>query len=423
MTFSHTKAITAFTLLFMLMAVISLIAIKKLQYSASTALAARTASVLALTINQARISYSKNAVATLRAHPDISVQAQYHDKQYAIPNPATFAIELGVAISDPNNGLILHTFSNYPFTSRQSNAGPQDSFQIAALQKLNANNRVFERVEMIGKNNVLRHAEAIFMEKSCVDCHNSHPDSPKKDWQVGDMRGAVDISIPLSTDDEELTNTVQYAYVIFVAFSVIGLVCMFITIKRASNLSSELERKVEKRTVILNKLAHTDSLTLIANRRYFEEYGQEIFNNKSTCTWPVALLVYDLDYFKSVNDTYGHNIGDECLKAVVNAVNLALRNSQDFHARIGGEEFAIILQDVTNIELEKITQRILTNVSNVVISTSADIRITCSIGSTLATRDSNATMKRMMSIADKTLYQAKLSGRNQACHLDYIEDP
>ena len=119
MKFSHTKAITAFTLLFMLMAVISLIAIKKLQYSASTALAARTATVLASTINQARDSYSKNAVAALRAHPDISVQAQYHDKPYAVPNPATFAIELGQAISAPEKGLILHTFSNYPFESRK----------------------------------------------------------------------------------------------------------------------------------------------------------------------------------------------------------------------------------------------------------------------------------------------------------------
>jgi hypothetical protein len=82
MTYSQTKAIAAFTLLFMLMAIVSLIAIKKLQYSASTALAARTASVLVSTINQARTSYSQNAVAKLRSHPDISIESQYHQKQY-----------------------------------------------------------------------------------------------------------------------------------------------------------------------------------------------------------------------------------------------------------------------------------------------------------------------------------------------------
>jgi hypothetical protein len=134
MKFSHTKAIAVFTVLFMIMAIISLIAIKRLQHSSSIALAARTAVVLASTINQARVSYSKNAVAVLRDHPDISIKAQHHGEKYAIPNPATFAIELGEAISDPENGLILHTFSNYPFVSRQHNSGPQDDFQLTALQ-------------------------------------------------------------------------------------------------------------------------------------------------------------------------------------------------------------------------------------------------------------------------------------------------
>ena len=418
MKFSHTKAITAFTLLFMLMAVISLIAIKKLQYSASTALAARTATVLASTINQARDSYSNNAVAALRAHPDISVQAQYHDKPYAVPNPATFAIELGQAISAPEKGLILHTFSNYPFASRKNSGGPKDDFQQTALLKLNATTLVFERIEMLGETNVLRHAEPIFMEQSCVDCHNMHPDSPKKDWQVGDMRGAVDITIPLSTDDAELTKTVQYAYVIFIAFSVIGLLCMFVTLKRALNLSSELEQQVEKRTAALSHLARTDSLTSIANRRHFEEFGQALFSNQSKVVWPIALLVYDLDYFKNVNDNYGHDIGDECLKAVVNAVNLALRNSQDFHARIGGEEFAIILQGISKDELQKVIERILKNVSSVEIPDNSNIHITCSIGYTIKFSQSNTTMRKMMSLADQALYQAKLNGRNQAAYIN-----
>jgi diguanylate cyclase (GGDEF)-like protein len=418
MKLSHTKAITAFTLLFMLMAIISLFAIKKLQYSASIALAARTASVLVSTINQARISYSKNAVAALQTHPDISVQSQYHTKLYAIPNPATFAIELGEAISDPKNGLILHTFSNYPFASRQDNGGPKDNFQTVALQNLTAAAPIFERVEMFGETNVLRHAEAIFMEKSCVDCHNVHPASPKKDWQVGDMRGAVDISIPLSGNDEDLTKTVQYAYVMFIAFSVIGLVCMFVTLIRASNLSTELEQQVQKRTASLNHLARTDSLTLIANRRHFEEFGQEVLLDQTQENWPVALLVYDLDYFKNVNDTYGHDIGDECLKAVVNAVNLALRNKQDFHARIGGEEFAIILQGISQTELQAVTDRILTNVSSVVIPANDNIHITCSIGSTLIHCHNNTTVKKMLCAADQALYQAKLNGRNQAIHIN-----
>lgn len=421
MTFSLTKTISAFTVLFMLMAIISLVAINKLQHSASVALAARTASVLALTINQARISYSSNVVASLRSHSDVAVQPNYHGKQYAIPNPATFAIELGEAISDPSKGLILHTFSNYPFASRQYKGGPQDEFQKTALEKLNKVNSVYERVEMMGETKVLRHAEAIFMEKSCVDCHNNHPASPKKNWRVGDMRGAVDISIPLSGDNENLAETVQYAYIIFIAFSVIGLLCMFVTLRRANHLSTELEQQVEERTKALNYLARIDSLTSIANRRHFEEFGLEIFSDLSKANWPIAVVVYDLDYFKKVNDSFGHDIGDECLKAVVDAVNLALRSRQDFHARIGGEEFAVILQGITDEDLQKVIERILANVSSVIISANIDVKITCSIGSTLATHNNNLTLRKMIKIADKALYQAKSNGRNQACHINYTQ--
>ena len=419
--FSLTKAISALTLLFLLMAIISLIAINKLQNSASIALAASTASVLASTINQARVSYSKNVVGALRAHPDISVLPQYHTKKHGIPNPATFAIELGEAISVPEKGLILHTFSNYPFDSRERNRGPQDDFQKAALESLAASNSVFERVEVMGEMKVFRHAEAIFMQKSCVECHNTHPDSPKKNWQVGDIRGAIDISIPLNGHNEHITETVQYAYIIFIASSVIGLLCLFVTLKRANNLSAELELKVNKRTKTLNDLARTDSLTSIANRRHFEEFNLGIFSHQAEINWPIAIVIYDLDYFKSVNDTYGHDIGDECLKAVVQAVNLALRNNQDFHARLGGEEFAIVLQGITNEGLQKIIDRILVNVSGVKILENTDIQITCSVGSTRATFHSNVTMKKMMNLADKALYQAKSNGRNQACHIPYNE--
>jgi diguanylate cyclase (GGDEF)-like protein len=420
MKFPHTKAITTFTVLFMFMAIISLIAIKKLQHSSSIALAARTAIVLASTINQARISYSKNAVSALSEHPDILVQAKYHGEKYAIPNPATFAIELGEVISDPENGLILHTFSNYPFASRYHNSGPQDDFQITALKNLNANNRIFERVEMIGNIDVLRHAEAIFMEKSCIDCHNYHPDSPKKDWKVGDMRGAVDISIPLS-GDEGLTETIQYAYIVFIIFSVIGMFFMFITLHRAKNLSKELEIQVDKRTATLNELAHTDALTLIANRRHFDDFSHKMLAKKSDTIWPIAFLIYDLDNFKNINDTYGHDIGDECLKTTVNTVNLALLKHGDFHARIGGEEFAIILQGITQAGLAKVTEQILANVRNAVIANNPDVSFTCSIGSTWVSSGSNVTVKKMMSIADQALYKAKFNGRNQSCHIDFSD--
>ena len=103
---------------------------------------------------------------------------------------------------------------------------------------------------------------------------------------------------------------------------------------------------------------------------------------------------------------------------MVNAVNLALRNSQDFHARIGGEEFAIILQDISKEELQRVIDRILKNVSSIEIPDNSNIHITCSIGYTKKFSQSNTTMRKMMSLADQALYQAKLNGRNQAAYIN-----
>jgi len=418
MKIAQTHAISFFSVLFMLMASIALFAIQKLQYSTSAVLATRTAEVLTTTVNHARTSYSAR-ITPLRSHPDITVEALYHGKPLSIPNPTTFAIELGESVTKSEAGLILHTYSEYPFKSRALTGGPQDSFQDDALEQLTTEFPVFERIEELGGTTVLRHAEAIFMEQSCVDCHNAHPDSPKKDWRVGDIRGAIDVSVPLNGGDDALAATMQYSYVVFMAFSVISLLCMFITLRRTHHLSRELDKKVEARTTLLNEMAHTDSLTSIANHRAYVEFSDNLITECDKKSLPLAIIIYDLDHFKKINDNYGHNVGDECLVAVVNAVSSVLRQERDFHARIGGEEFAIILQHISNDELKQIITRILKCIRQINIPQHKDIQMTCSIGSTLVTEFDGSTMKDMAKTADNALYEAKSSGRDRWCHQPY----
>ncbi|WP_017220435.1 diguanylate cyclase domain-containing protein [Moritella dasanensis] len=418
MKITQTHAIAFFSVIFMLMASISLFAVQKFQYSTTTLLASRTAEVIATTVNQARISYSAR-IAKLRSHPDITVEALYHGKPLSIPNPTTFAIELGEAVSNPETGVIVHTYSRYPFKSRALTGGPQDKFQHDALAHLTTSQPVFERIEELDKRQVLRHAEAIFMEQSCVNCHNTHPNSPKKDWQVGDIRGAIDVTVPLNGGNDKLAAIVRYSYIIFMAFSVISLLGMFVTLKRTHQQSRELDKKVKIRTTILNEMAYTDSLTLIANRRSYEEFSDNIINQNCQNSLPLAIIIYDLDHFKQINDQYGHDVGDECLIATVNAVSSILPKGNDFHARIGGEEFAIILKHVSNEELEQIIQRVLESVRKVKIPKHADIKITCSIGSTLAIEFDESTIKNIVKTADDALFEAKDLGRNRCIHKPY----
>jgi diguanylate cyclase (GGDEF)-like protein len=410
---SQNKVLIFFALFFILMSVISLIAIQKLEYSASRSLASHTAKVLASAINQARISYSVNVAAKISSHPDIHVEADYHNEAFAIPNPATFAIELGQAISKPQEGFILSTYSKYPFAGRKNLAGPQDSFQRDALKNLSSESKVFERVETLNGLPVLRRAEAIFMEDSCIACHNSHLSSSKTDWKIGDVRGAIDITIPLTANTDDVSMTVGYAYAMFISFSLIGLFCMFFTLQRSHNLTKELEHEVEKRTYLLNKQARTDALTQIANRRYFDEFSKKMIN-EAGAELPVAVVIYDLDFFKAVNDRFGHDIGDKCLVAVVNAVSLALREKSDFHARIGGEEFAIIFQNISVSELKKVIVRILENIRLVKIPDETSLSLTCSIGSSFVRKlTEDITINQVLKLADQALYQAKNQGRNQ----------
>ncbi|PKH08046.1 diguanylate cyclase domain-containing protein [Moritella sp. Urea-trap-13] len=418
MKITQTHAIAFFSVIFMLMASISLFAVQKFQNSTTTLLASRTAEVIATTVNQARVSYSAD-IAQISSHPDITVETLYHDKPLSIPNPATFAIELGQAVSNRAAGLIIHTYSKYPFKSRTLTGGPQDQFQHDALAHLTTSSPVFERTEKLRGKPVLRHAEAIFMEQSCVDCHNHHPNSPKTDWQVGDIRGAIDVTVPLEGGNDDLAAIVRYSYIIFMAFSVISLLGMFITLKRTHQHSRELDKKVKIRTTILNEMAYTDSLTLIANRRSYEEFSDNIINQKCPNSLPLAIIIYDLDHFKQINDQYGHDIGDECLIAAVKAVSAILPKDNNFHARIGGEEFAIILKHVSNDELEQIIQRVLESVRKVKIPKQADIKITCSIGATLATELNEPTIKNIVKTADDALYEAKSLGRDQWINKPY----
>lgn len=418
MKITQTHAIAFFSVIFMLMASISLFAVQKFQNSTTTLLASRTAEVIATTVNQARVSYSAD-IAQISLHPDITVETLYHGKPLSIPNPATFAIELGEKVSNREAGIIIHTYSKYPFKSRALTGGPQDKFQRDALAVLSTSTPVFERIEKLGGTPVLRHAEAIYMETSCVNCHNYHPNSPKKDWQVGDMRGAIDVTVPLEGGNDELATLVRYSYIIFMAFSVISLLGMFITLKRTHRQSQELDRKVKIRTTILNEMAYTDSLTLIANRRSYEEFSDNIINQKCANSLPLAIIIYDLDHFKQINDQYGHDVGDECLVAVVSAVSAILPEGNNFHARIGGEEFAIILKNVSNDELEKTVQRVLDSVRQVNIPKQPAIKITCSIGATLSTALNEPTIKNIVKTADDALYEAKSLGRDQWVNKPY----
>ena len=152
--------------------------------------------------------------------------------------------------------------------------------------------------------------------------------------------------------------------------------------------------------------AQTDPLTGVFNRRYFfEQYQQEIGATD-------AVLLIDLDYFKQVNDTYGHQVGDETLRTCVSRIQSALRK-RDILARYGGEEFIALIKNVDQHEARNVAERIRGAVSDQEMKTAGKgIRVTVSIGVALGDPDSIG-IEGLISQADGCLYSAKHNGRNR----------
>jgi diguanylate cyclase (GGDEF)-like protein len=162
----------------------------------------------------------------------------------------------------------------------------------------------------------------------------------------------------------------------------------------------------------LEALARIDALTGIPNRRHFLELAEIEWNRFTRYQRPLSLMMVDIDRFKTVNDAFGHLIGDRVLSEVAQTLQSVRRNS-DAVARIGGEEFAVLLPETSLAQAKMAAQRLVRAVSRQeVAAENGPIRVTISIGVAEA-QDSTADLAALMSSADQALYLAKAAGRNR----------
>jgi serine/threonine protein kinase len=141
--------------------------------------------------------------------------------------PASFTIEAGRRMGADESGMQVDLYSDFPFRFR-TDGGPKDDFQSRALRTLRERpaEPVIEFTEMDGRP-VLRYATARLMQESCVHCHNSHPQSRKKDWVVGDVRGVLEIVRPLNADMDRTTGGLRGAFILMASVSVVLALCGF----------------------------------------------------------------------------------------------------------------------------------------------------------------------------------------------------
>jgi diguanylate cyclase (GGDEF)-like protein/PAS domain S-box-containing protein len=162
----------------------------------------------------------------------------------------------------------------------------------------------------------------------------------------------------------------------------------------------------------LRYLAATDALTGLANRRHFIDQMRLALARHHRHDTPTALLMLDLDWFKRVNDQYGHAVGDEVLRNFADVVQASLRNI-DLLGRLGGEEFAILLPDTEAAGAYEFAERVRQRAASQPVQTLAgEVTVTLSIGVTsFVSQDKNTDV--ILARADRALYRAKESGRNR----------
>jgi len=199
--------------------------------------------------------------------------------------------------------------------------------------------------------------------------------------------------------------------------------------RRLSELNLSLERKVEERTVELaaanerlsalnrelEELSITDALTKVYNRRYFSERIRQEIKRVSRYGTTVSLLMIDIDFFKKVNDTWGHQAGDAVLSGVAGLIKDKLR-ATDLLARYGGEEFCLLATGTDKAGAQVLAERVRAMVQNAVFEHGGNsIAVTISIGVSTWEPSFGENPDELVRRADAALYRAKEQGRNRVC--------
>lgn len=205
-------------------------------------------------LTELRTFYNSDVVERVRSH-GIEVTHDYATKRGAIPIPATFTIEFGKHMGQRVPGMQIRLYSEYPFPFRKD-GGPRDAFEREALLQLRKQpDKPFFRFEDFQGRPSLRYGTAVQMRAGCVSCHNSHPESPKTDWSIGDVRGVQEIIRPLDSAVAETREGLQDTFVLLAAMGLAGLGGLALVIGRMRRTSAELEQRVTERTAAEARLA------------------------------------------------------------------------------------------------------------------------------------------------------------------------
>ncbi|MDE2578299.1 MAG: diguanylate cyclase [Hyphomicrobiales bacterium] len=395
-------------------AVLSLFAIQSLAQSVRLSVSQHYARGYAEAMAKVREYYSAIVVSVVERN-GLTVSQNYHHDTQAIPSTDTFIKEVGALPGGQN----LQFYSRYPF-AHSVTAQPLSPFQERALAFFErGEGREYSETEPAanGGSNFL-YATPATMKGPCVACHNADPNSPRHDWKIGDLAGAVAIAAPLKMrpiyEDPaaRLPLILMGVAVLIATVLAAGFVATHSDEKNARNTVAELERQhelLEDAQAQITRLAYEDHLSGLPNRRCFESNLDAAFEELAEGRRAsVSIALFDLARFKQINDRHGHPAGDELIRIVSQRLRAGVPGDC-IAARLGGDEFAVLAgEETSGAILARVCQRLLERLAEPYEIHGAIVHSAASAG--LATHISARRADQILSEADKALYRAKAKG-------------
>jgi diguanylate cyclase (GGDEF)-like protein len=248
-----------------------------------------------------------------------------------------------------------------------------------------------------------RYMAPLFVDSSCLECH-AH-----QGYQLGDVRGGISVSFNIDGDERAGARN---------RWIIIGLYVLTVLVLLAIlwRLVTLMQGRLAAAEARIREMAITDDLTGLRNRRYILGLLTDELARALRYGRPLSCVMFDVDHFKRINDTYGHVAGDAVLSAISAAARAQCRHS-DALGRYGGEEFLLILPETTAEGARSMGERIRQAIEDLRIEhAGAVLTVTASFGSTTVLPVAEADVsdpKAVLKRADDALYRAKYAGRNR----------
>ncbi len=271
-----------------------------------------------------------------------------------------------------------------------------DEFEEKALRQFETGAvKEVSQTELVNKRRYFRYMAPLYIEDDCLQCHKH------QNYAIGEVRGGISISF----DIEELQSKIRYNTITIVVFGIsttlllLGLIYYFM---------ARLIKKLDEARRTIEQIAITDQLTEVFNRRHIMARFEEEFEKVKRLNKNVSCIMADIDNFKTINDSYGHQVGDHVLKVISHRIRNTVR-AYDILGRYGGEEFLIIMPDTSLEDAGELAERIRTRVKEETVNNAT---ITLSLG-VVCVEESDRSVDDIIRRADQNLYKAKKGGKDR----------